>query len=123
MIDAFEGEYLRKPTEADMRRMICINYARGFPGCIGSIDCQHWEWKNCPVAWAGKLKGKEKKQTVVLEEISDGELWIWHYFFGSAGRLNDINVLDHSTTVGSILAGMFPPDFRFEVNGKEYMLP
>lgn len=106
-----------------MRRMLRINAARGFPGCLGSIDCQHWVWKNCPIAWAGQFKGKGKKPTVVLEAISDGELWIWHYFFGSAGSLNDINVLDHSTTMGSMLAGNFPPNVRFEVNGKEYIMP
>ena len=56
---------------------------------------------------------------MVLEPISDGDLWIWNYVFGSAGSMNDINVLDHSTTMGSMLAGMFPPDVRLEVNGKE----
>lgn len=75
------------------------------------------------MAWAGQFRGKEKQQTVVLEAISDGELWIWHYFFGSPGSLNDINILDHSTTMGAMLAGKFPPDVKFTVNGKDYYLP
>ena len=33
-----------------------------FQGCVGSWDCQNWEWKNCPVAWAGQFKGKGKNQ-------------------------------------------------------------
>lgn len=123
IIQNFGEEYMRAPNEEDLKRIMHINAARGFPGCVGSIDCQHYEWKNCPVAWAGQFKGKEKKPTIVLEAISDGELWIWHYFFGSPGSLNDINVLDHSTTVGAILAGKFPPDVKFVVNFVEYSLP
>jgi Plant transposon protein len=72
IVDEFGDEYLREPTENDMKRILVINESRGFPGCLGSLDCQHWEWKNCPVAWAGQFKGKEKKPTVAMEAIADG---------------------------------------------------
>ncbi|CDF41420.1 unnamed protein product [Chondrus crispus] len=42
VVAAFGGEYLSAPTESDLRRIMAINAARGFPGCIGSIDCQHY---------------------------------------------------------------------------------
>lgn len=74
IVARFGQEYLRQPNEEDLRRILSINSDRGFPGCLGSWDCQHWQWKNCPVAWAGQFRGKEKKPTVVLEAISDGEL-------------------------------------------------
>jgi Plant transposon protein len=73
-----------------MKRILVINEARGFPGCLGSIDCQHWPWKNCPVAWAGQFKGKERKPTVAIEAIADGEGWIWPIFVGHAGSINVI---------------------------------
>ena len=60
VIEHFGEEYLREPAEEDLRRMMGINTGRGFPGCVGSIDCQHWEWKNCPIAWTGQFNGKEK---------------------------------------------------------------
>lgn len=123
VVDVFGAEYRREPTEDDLMRIMRINAARGFPGCVGSIDCQHYEWKNCPVAWDGQFKGKEKKQNILMEAISDGELWIWLYFFGSPGSLNDINVMDHSTTIGAILFGKLPPAVNFKVNGVDYYLP
>ena len=59
---------------------------------LGSIDCCHWQWKNCPKAFEGQYQGKEGVPTVVLEAIADYDLWIWHAFFGIPGSCNDINV-------------------------------
>ncbi|KAJ8569112.1 hypothetical protein ON010_g6149 [Phytophthora cinnamomi] len=66
----------------------------GFGGMLGSVDCMHIEWKNCPSSLAGQYKGKEKKPTVVQEAWVDSRLWIWHRHFGSPGSLNGINILD-----------------------------
>ncbi|XP_021753753.1 uncharacterized protein LOC110719157 [Chenopodium quinoa] len=41
VISQFESEYLRKPTDEDLRRILHQNDLRGFPGMIGSIDCMH----------------------------------------------------------------------------------
>ncbi|XP_048613550.1 uncharacterized protein LOC125587336 [Brassica napus] len=46
-------EYLRRPTREDLQRLLDVGEVHGFPGMIGSIDCMHWEWKNCPTAWRG----------------------------------------------------------------------
>ncbi|CAN1350342.1 hypothetical protein LINPERPRIM_LOCUS42130 [Linum perenne] len=37
---------------------------------IGSIDCMHWEWKNCPTAWVGQYTGYKRKPTIVLEAVA-----------------------------------------------------
>jgi Plant transposon protein len=54
------GEYGRQPKADDIRCILSINAMRGFPGCLGSIDCQHWQWERCPDAFAGQFTGKEK---------------------------------------------------------------
>lgn len=59
---------------------------------------------------------------MVLEAIRECDLGIWHYSLGSSRSLNDINGLDHSTTIGAILAGKFPPDLKFNVDCVEYCL-
>ncbi|CAL8089151.1 unnamed protein product [Prunus armeniaca] len=49
----YKREYLRKPMARDLRRLVQKDEARGFSRMIGSIDCMHWQWKNCPTAWQG----------------------------------------------------------------------
>ena len=46
----YTAEYLRRPTEMDLQRLLKKVEMRGFPGIIGSIDCMYWTWKKCPSA-------------------------------------------------------------------------
>lgn len=112
----FGPQYLRSPTEEDVERLLQENAARGFVGMLGSVDCMHVEWKNCPAAHASQYKGKEKKPTIVLEAWADKRLWIWHCNFGSPGSLNDINILDQSPIFNKLLQGE-ASSVQFSVNG------
>uniref|UniRef100_A0A0D2ZU15 Uncharacterized protein n=1 Tax=Brassica oleracea var. oleracea TaxID=109376 RepID=A0A0D2ZU15_BRAOL len=85
---------LIRPTPADLQRLLDVGEYRGFPGMIGSIDCMHWEWKNCPTAWKGQY---------------------------SRGTLNDINVLDRSPVFDDIINGQ-APQVTYSVDGREYHL-
>ena len=114
-------KYLRAPTEEDMARSLNANARRGFPGCLGSIDCWHWEWKNCPSAWAAQYKGVKGKG-VVAEMCCGHDLWIWHLYCGNPGALNDINIFNRSPLLRATLDGTMPR-VQFEVNGREYSQP
>ncbi|XP_020421429.1 uncharacterized protein LOC109949727 [Prunus persica] len=59
----YTRDYLRKPTLRDLQRLLQKAEARDFPSMIGSIDCMHWQWKNCPTAWQGDY-GNKKGQKV-----------------------------------------------------------
>ena len=94
IMQLYEHVYLRAPTQEDLQRILHVSEMRGFPGMIGSIDCMHWEWKNCPTAWEGQFTRGDKGTTpIILEAVASHDLWIWHAFFGCPGTLNDINVL------------------------------
>uniref|UniRef100_A0A0D3BQL7 DDE Tnp4 domain-containing protein n=1 Tax=Brassica oleracea var. oleracea TaxID=109376 RepID=A0A0D3BQL7_BRAOL len=116
------NEYLRRPTPEDLQRLLDIGEIRRFPGMIGSIDCMHWEWKNCPTAWKGQYTRGSGKPTIVLEAVASQDLWIWHAFFGPPGTLNDINVLDRSPVFDDILQGR-APKVKYVVNRHNYRLP
>ncbi|XP_056848834.1 uncharacterized protein LOC108836391 [Raphanus sativus] len=119
IINLFGDEYLRRPTPADLERLLAVGEYRGFPGMIGSIDCMHWEWKNCPTAWKGQYSRGSDKPTIVLEAVASYDLWIWHAFFGPPGTCNDINVLDQSPVFDDIIQG-YAPQVTFSVNGRQY---
>uniref|UniRef100_A0A0D3BB99 Uncharacterized protein n=1 Tax=Brassica oleracea var. oleracea TaxID=109376 RepID=A0A0D3BB99_BRAOL len=117
----FGNEYLRRPTPADLQRLLDIGEHHGFPGMIGSIDCMHWEWKNCLTAWKGQYSRGSRKPAIVLEAVASYDLWIWHAFFGPPGTLNDINVLDRSPVFDDIIKG-HALQVTYSVNGREYQL-
>ncbi|GJT17811.1 ALP1-like protein isoform X1 [Tanacetum coccineum] len=87
---------------------------------LESIDCMHWEWKNCPVSWYGQYgKGDKKYPTIMLEAVASQDLWIWHAFFGVAGANNDINVLDNSPLFDDLINDTAPV-LPYVVNGVGY---
>ena len=87
---------------------------------LGSIDCMHWVWKNCPVAWRGQYtRGDKGAPTMILEAVTTHDLRIWHGYFGVAGANNDINVLNHSPLFMQALKGEVP-QVHFSVNGTQY---
>ena len=53
IIQVFGPEYIRAPNEEDTKKLMAMKESRGWPSMLSSIDCMHWRWKNCPVAWAG----------------------------------------------------------------------
>jgi len=73
---------LCRPTEEGIQRLLQFGEAHGFPAMLGSVDCMHWEWQNCPVAWKGQFtRGDYGVSTIMLEAVASADLWIWHAFF------------------------------------------
>jgi hypothetical protein len=105
VIGVFGEQYLRQPNADDTTRLFSINTSRGFPGMLGSIDCMHWEWKNCPFGWQGTYTDHSKGCTVILEVVASHDTWIWHSFFGMADSHNDINVLQRSPVFDRLAHG------------------
>ncbi|KAM1109468.1 hypothetical protein ACFX13_009001 [Malus domestica] len=51
IVQVYKDEYLREPNQEDLNRLIRKAKDRGFPGIIWSLDCMHWDWKNCHTGW------------------------------------------------------------------------
>jgi len=119
VIAAFGEEYLHSPTPVDVARLLQEGERQGFPGMLGSIDCMHWEWRNCPTAWKGMFTGRGKRPSMILEAVASHDLWIWHAYFGLLGSCYDINVLQRSPIFSAYIRGESPP-VHFTVNGRTY---
>ncbi|XP_052622607.1 uncharacterized protein LOC111898989 [Lactuca sativa] len=121
VVETFGDQYLRKTSLHYMQQLYVAHEERhGFPGMLGSIDCAHWKWRNCPVAWKGRYSsGHHVAPSLVLEVVASHDLWIWHAFFGVAGSSNDVNILDQSLIFDDLLSGK-ATDALLTVNGNEY---
>jgi hypothetical protein len=121
VVEIFGLEYMREPNEQDTPRLLEIGASRGFPGTVGSIDCMHWPWKNCPSAHHGMYRGHKKEPTIILEAVASKDLWIWHAFFGMPGSHNDINVLQRSPIFARLAEGQ-GPQVSYKINGHDYSM-
>ncbi|XP_059654463.1 uncharacterized protein LOC132301205 [Cornus florida] len=74
IVTVYAEEYMRPLNEADITRLLEEGEQRGFPDMLGSIDCMHWEWKNCPVEWHGTHRGRS-----VFNGIVNGQLPLVNY--------------------------------------------
>nr|GEU78211.1 hypothetical protein [Tanacetum cinerariifolium] len=121
IIELYMPKYLRKSTSEDVVNIQQNhNNVHGFPGMLESIDCMHWEWKNCPVSWQGQYGwGDKKYATIMLEAVDSQDFWIWHAFYGIACVNNDINVLDNSPLFDDLLDDLAHV-VSYVVNGVEY---
>ncbi|XP_020262681.1 uncharacterized protein LOC109838669 [Asparagus officinalis] len=119
MVEIFTERYLRTPNANDIARLLYIGKKRGFPGMLGSLDCMHWKWKNCPTAWSGQYTERSGSPTIIFEAVANYDLWIWHAYFGMPYTNNDINVLESSNLFSNLAQGIVPPAY-YVIQGKEY---
>ncbi|CAM8910742.1 unnamed protein product [Rhodiola kirilowii] len=119
VVDTYKDRYLSSPNATDLSRLLRKADQRGFLGMIGSINCMHWKWKNCPTAWQGSHSGRSGHPTIILEAVASYDTWIWHNFIGVHGAQNDLNVLYQSDIFDPLLAGICP-NVTYKVNGSTY---
>jgi len=119
IFDTWQATYLRRPTEDILKHNLTRNAARGMPGCIGSIDCTHWQWFKCLKAVAGQYHDRKGKRFAVVESICDEVTYIWHFFIWAPGSCNDMNVLACSPLMVDVNAGVWPPrNINYRLNSR-----
>jgi hypothetical protein len=87
---------------------------------LGSIDCMHWRWKNCPKAWHDFYCGKSRDPTIMLEAIASHDLCGFGIVFLDCRDL-DINVLHRSHLFAKLASGEATA-CNYKVNGHDYTM-
>ena len=124
IVERWGPTYLRRPNQDELNKIMERNNERGMPGCIGSLDCCHWEWHQCPTGMAGAYQSRKGKRGIVVEAVCDEDLWVWHLFVGAPGSLNDINVMHQSPLYLDVTGGRWPPRNKtYTINGRTRTLP
>ncbi|KAB2599977.1 hypothetical protein D8674_010248 [Pyrus ussuriensis x Pyrus communis] len=106
ILQVYKDEYLHEPNQEYLNRLIRKAVDRGFPSMIESLDCMHWDWKNCRTRWQRGFSGRSRKPTV-------------HAFFGAPGSENDIIVLGHSPLFNNLMEGK-APQLDYYINNRQY---
>lgn len=67
----------REPTALELQQISDAYANRGFPGCVGCVDCMTIKWKNCPRAYKGQYHNPKDGKLAVLrcEETADSNLY------------------------------------------------
>ncbi|XP_062118360.1 uncharacterized protein LOC133831976 [Humulus lupulus] len=119
IVEVFAEQYLRSSNTNDVSKLLHVGKQLGFSGMLGSLDCMHWKWKNCPTTWARQYASRSGHLTIIFEVVDDYGIWIWHANFGLPSSNNDINVLEASHLFSNLSSSIAPRD-HYVIQGKEY---
>ena len=77
----------------------------GLPGCVGSVDCVHVGWDQCPVQYKNMYSGKEGYPSVAYEVICTSRKFIQSVSAGHPGARNDKHIVRTDKSVMELLDG------------------
>jgi Plant transposon protein len=121
VVPCFGSEFLRAPTQYDLKTVEEKFALSGFPGCFGAVDCASWTWKNCPKALQGIHVGKDGVPVLRMEVVCDLDLWIRGSSFGFPGMMNDLNILELSPLFNIVFSRRYPPfNVSFKIGEQEF---
>ena len=90
----FKEEFVRLPDPNELKLQMDVYAALGFPGCVGSCDCTHIRWWQCPARLQNLCRGKETYPTIGFHMMVDHSKRILYVSDSFFGRLNDQNICD-----------------------------
>jgi len=69
MVRLWGPTYLRRSNQDELNTIMERKKERGMPGCMGSLDCCHWEWHQCPTGMEGAYQSRKCKRGIFVEAV------------------------------------------------------
>nr|KAJ0188905.1 hypothetical protein LSAT_V11C900473280 [Lactuca sativa] len=94
----YKAEYFCCLTSIDIQLLYeAYGVRHGFPEMLGSVDCTHWNLRDCLTELRGQyMTGDHQYPSMILEAEMSQDLWFWHALYGVANSNNDLHVLYYS---------------------------
>ena len=89
-------------TDAEYDAVEGVYRSKGLPGCVGSIDCVHVRWDNCPAGLLGECVGKEGKPTLAFEVVVAHDRRVQSVSGYCHGAQNDKTISKHDRAVTTL---------------------
>ena len=113
--EAFYKDFVKFPTGESLVKVMSCYSKCGFPGAVGSMDCTHVTWNQCPVNLINNCTGRQKKPTLAFNCIVDHSRRILYCsnapFFGA---VNDITICHNDPLCIDLVRGKLR-DVEFDV--------
>ena len=101
---SIKERYIYMPLDdASYQKVVGEYTARGFPGCVGSVDCVHIGWDRCPVQYTNMYKGKEGYTSIAYEVICTCRKFIQSVSVGHPGTRNEKHISRTDDSVTDLL--------------------
>ena len=112
-VEEFYDDFIKFPTGDSLKLVMdCYNKC-GFPGAVGSMDCTHVTWSQCPVNLTNMCTGKEKKPTLAFNCIVDHSRKILYCSDAFFGAVNDITICHNDKLCIDLIRGKIA-DIEFD---------
>eukprot|EP00128_Syssomonas_multiformis_P018959 Colp12_sorted_trinity150504_noHs@21358 len=94
VVDYYWPLLFQRPDDERLDGLLKEFESLGWPGCVGSVDVMHLEWKNCPKMLEGQYRNKDKYNSICIQAVVGPDLDPWDIDIGRPGSNNDITVME-----------------------------
>lgn len=114
-VDVFYNEHVYMPRSVEERDAVEAQYRlKGFPGCLGSIDCVHISWIRSPHALRHEYtNGKNKFPSLVFEVLVDMDGVVMHCTPGFPGTFADCTISGHDYALKELRTNPLYTEYPF----------
>lgn len=96
-------EYVHPPrTVEELRKMTSVYDRQGLTGAVGSVDCVHCRWDQCPATLLNLHTGKEGYPTLAWEVTVDHHMRAMAVTKGFCGSYNDKTISKYDSYLHTI---------------------